>query len=319
MQEKTKEGVSLYVTYDSMKRPVHISIKESGLSGFLAFMREDTAEVLRQGYDPNLWMCHYRFPDRRQIPEIRPQSNDDYLERLSRAARSAGIRAEHQIAMTDMLYCLRHSIVPLTPEADPAKLALRTDYPDPLGTFGVELPSPGADIPEYRAYTAVETAPGVVFFSDTQHGKMQFEKYMDYHASNFFNPEQRTPSLKIYDVIARPADMVPITDRCFAEAEDGQERRNRFAEAYADRELLRQGNLRREFDMRRSTESYYAFLLRNELTGEKKKRLADRSFRELWERFRDSGRLKEPTGPECVESRSFMGDSEERTLRIRKR
>lgn len=71
--------------------------------------------------------------------------------------------------------------------------------------------------------------------------------------------------------------------------------------------------------MRRSTESYYAFLLRNELTGEKKKRLADRSFRELWERFRDSGRLKEPTGPECVESRSFMGDSEERTLRIRKR
>lgn len=160
MQEKTKEGVSLYVTYDSMKRPVHISIKESGLSGFLAFMREDTAEVLRQGYDPNLWMCHYRFPDRRQIPEIRPQSNDDYLERLSRAVRSAGIRAEHQIAMTDMLYCLRHSIVPLTPEADPAKLALRTDYPDPLGTFGVELPSPGADIPEYRAYTAVETAPG---------------------------------------------------------------------------------------------------------------------------------------------------------------
>ena len=253
MQEKTKEGASLYVTYDSMKRPVHISIKESGLSGFLAFMREDTAEVLRQGYDPNLWMCHYRFPDRRQIPEIRPQSNDDYLERLSRAARSAGIRAEHQIAMTDMLYCLRHSIVPLTPEADPAKLALRTDYPDPLGTFGVELPSPGADIPEYRAYTAVETAPGVVFFSDTQHGKMQFEKYMDYHASNFFNPEQQTPSLKIYDVIARPADMAPITDRCFAEAEDGQERRNRFAEAYADRELLRQGSLRREFDMRRST------------------------------------------------------------------
>ena len=113
MQERIKEGASLYVTYDSMKRPVHISIKESGLSGFLAFMREDTAEVLRQGYDPNLWMCHYRFPDRRQIPEIRPQSNDDYLERLSRAARSAGIRAEHQIAMTDMLYCLRHSIVPL--------------------------------------------------------------------------------------------------------------------------------------------------------------------------------------------------------------
>lgn len=150
MQERKKEGASLYVTYDSMKRPVHISIKESGLSGFLAFMREDTAEVLRQGYDPNLWMCHYRFPDRRQIPEIRPQSNDDYLERLSRAARSAGIRAEHQIAMTDMLYCLRHSIVPLTPEADPAKLALRTDYPDPLGTFGVELPSPGIDIPEYR-------------------------------------------------------------------------------------------------------------------------------------------------------------------------
>ena len=264
MQERKKEGASLYVTYDSMKRPVHISIKESGLSGFLAFMREDTAEVLRQGYDPNLWMCHYRFPDRRQIPEIRPQSNDDYLERLSRAARSAGIRAEHQIAMTDMLYCLRHSIVPLTPEADPAKLALRTDYPDPLGTFGVELPSPGIDIPEYRAYTAVETAPGVVFFSDTQHGKMQFEKYMDYHASNFFNPEQQTPSLKIYDVIARPADMAPITDRCFAEAEDGQERRNRFAEAYADRELLRQGNLRREFDMRRSTENYYAFLLRDE-------------------------------------------------------
>ena len=132
MQQRKKEGASLYVTYDSMKRPVHISIKESGLSGFLAFMREDTAEVLRQGYDPNLWMCHYRFPDRRQIPEIRPQSNDDYLERLSRAARSAGIRAKHQIAMTDMLYCLRHSIVPLTPEADPAKLALRTDYPDPL-------------------------------------------------------------------------------------------------------------------------------------------------------------------------------------------
>lgn len=319
MQERKKEGASLYVTYDSMKRPVHISIKESGLSGFLAFMREDTAEVLRQGYDPNLWMCHYRFPDRRQIPEIRPQSNDDYLERLSRAARSAGIRAEHQIAMTDMLYCLRHSIVPLTPEADPAKLALRTDYPDPLGTFGVELPRPGIDIPEYRAYTAVETAPGVVFFSDTQHGKMQFEKYMDYHASNFFNPEQQTSSLKVYDVIARPADMAPIVDRCFAEAEDGQERRNRFAEAYADWELLRQGNLRREFDMRRSTESYYAFLLRNELTGEKKKRLADRSFRELWERFRDSGRLKEPTGPECVESRSFAGDDEQRTLRIRKR
>ena len=197
MQERIKEGASLYVTYDSMKRPVHISIKESGLSGFLAFMREDTAEVLRQGYDPNLWMCHYRFPDRRQIPEIRPQSNDDYLERLSRAARSAGIRAEHRIAMTDMLFCLRHSIVPLTPEADPAKLALRTDYPDPLGTFGVELPSPGIDIPEYRAYTAVETAPGVVFFSDTQHGKMQFEKYMDYHASNFFNPEHKTSSLKI--------------------------------------------------------------------------------------------------------------------------
>ena len=49
MQERKKEGASLYVTYDSMKRPVHISIKESGLSGFLAFMREDTAEVLRQG------------------------------------------------------------------------------------------------------------------------------------------------------------------------------------------------------------------------------------------------------------------------------
>ena len=38
MQERKKEGASLYVTYDSMKRPVHISIKESGLSGFLAFI-----------------------------------------------------------------------------------------------------------------------------------------------------------------------------------------------------------------------------------------------------------------------------------------
>ena len=71
--------------------------------------------------------------------------------------------------------------------------------------------------------------------------------------------------------------------------------------------------------MRRSTENYYAFLLRDEPAGEKKKRLPDRSFRELWERFREGGRLKEPAGPECVESRSFMGDSEERTLRKPKR
>lgn len=252
--------------------------------------------MLRQGYDPNLWMCHYRFPDRRQIPEIRPQSNDDYLERLSRAARSAGIRAEHQIAMTDMLYCLRHSIVPLTPEADPAKLALRTDYPDPLGTFGVELPSPGIDIPEYRAYTAVETAPGRRIFQRYAaredavrkiHGLPCVELFQSGAADALAEDLRRD----------RPAcGYVPITDRCFAEAEDGQERRNRFAEAYADRELLRQGNLRREFDMRRSTENYYAFLLRDEPAGEKKKRLADRSFRELWERF-PGGRETEGTRP----------------------
>lgn len=235
MQERKKEGASLYVTYDSMKRPVHISIKESGLSGFLAFMREDTAEVLRQGYDPNLWMCHYRFPDRRQIPEIRPQSNDDYLERLSRAARSAGIRAEHQIAMTDMLYCLRH-------RHRSADARGRSRQSWPCGRTTPIRSAPSAWNCPLRGSTFRNTGPippsrrlpGVVFFSDTQHGKMQFEKYMDYHASNFFNPEQQTPSLKIYDVIARPADMAPITDRCFAEAEDGQERRNRFAEAYAD-------------------------------------------------------------------------------------
>ena len=49
--------------------------------------------------------------------------------------------------------------------------------------------------------------------------------------------------------------------------------------------------------MRRSTENYYAFLLRDEPAGEKKKRLADRSFRELWERFREGGRPKEPPVP----------------------
>lgn len=101
MNKEEAQPGSLFIIYDSNKHPLDISRQGEGTSGFLEYMRSNMTAVLQCGHNPNLWMAHYEFPDRKDIPAIRPESRDHYLDLLADAAQRHGGKCVHTVNMAD--------------------------------------------------------------------------------------------------------------------------------------------------------------------------------------------------------------------------
>lgn len=154
-------------------------------------------------------MVHYRFPDGRTVPPMKEENMRDYMSLVSQAARIYGGSCLHTASMADLFFCLRKGIVPLTPASQRTALAQESDY-NPIAEYGSNMPHSDAVIPEYRAYTAIETRAGVVVFTNTPEGERQRQAFEKYHEVNFFNPAQPGGQMNYFEIIAEPSAMQAI-------------------------------------------------------------------------------------------------------------
>lgn len=297
------------MTYDSAGRLMHASIREEGTSGFLKYIREDMTTVQREGLNPHMWMVHYRFPDGRMIPPLREENINNYRSLISRAAGKYDGRCLHTASMADLFFCLHKGIVPLTPASQRAALAQESDY-SPVTEYGNNMPHSDAVIPEYRAYTAVETRAGVVVFTDTPEGKYQRQAFEKYHEANFFNPAQPGGQMNYFEIIAEPSAMQGRTDKLKGDLQKG------FEEAFTDPAITRQGRCLRTFNMDPSIENYELFCLRDETVPTRRK-LSEMTFGEIWLRMADRASDIRFRQTECVETNLFDDRQKEMTYKVK--
>lgn len=309
MKESKIVPRDIYMTYDSMGRLVHARTGADGTDGFLRYIREDMTLVRRQGLDPNLWLAHYRFPDGRYAPPMTEESIREYRTAVARAAELHGGQCLHTASMSDLFFCMTQNIVPLTPASQRSRLALHEDY-QPVAEYGKNMPQPGAVIPEYSSYTAVETKSGVMLFSHTPEGERQMKALEQYIENNFFNPAQPGGRISYYEVIADPFTMQAHADKLNATSQEG------FAEAYVAPSILEQGRCMKTFDMDHSAENYELFRRRNEPAASHKT-FSEMTFGELWRHFTNVRPGPKPGKSECVEA-DMRGDSEpEMTYKVK--
>lgn len=277
----------VYMTYDNANRLMHASIREEGTSGFLRYIRDDMTTVQQHGLNPHMWVTHYRFPDGRAVPPMKKECMHDYMRLVADAARKHGGSCLHTANIADLFYCLRKGIVPLTPASQRTALAQENDY-NPIAEYGSNMPHSDALIPEYRAYTAIETREGVVVFTTPPEGERQRQAFEKYHEHNFFNPAQPGGQMNYFEIIAEPSAMQGHTDKLTGDLKEG------FAEAFTDPAITRQGRCLRTFNMDPSAENYELFCRRDE-NGSARKKLSEMTFGEIWRHMTD--RIPD-TGPD---------------------
>lgn len=309
MKQENIKPRDVYMTYDNANRLMHASIREEGTSGFLRYIREDMTTVQRHGLNPHMWVTHYRFPDGRAVPPMKKESMPDYMRLVADAARKHGGSCLHTANIADLFYCLRKGIVPLTPASQRTALAQENDY-NPIAEYGSNMPHSDALIPEYRAYTAIETREGVVVFTNTPEGERQRQAFEKYHEVNFFNPAQPGGQMNYFEIIAEPSAMQGHTDKLTGGLKEG------FAEAFTDPSVTRQGRCLRTFNMDPSAENYELFCRRDE-NGPTRKKLSEMTFGDIWRHM--TGRVPD-TGPrraECVETTLFDDRQREMTYKVK--
>lgn len=313
-KEEIQPG-SLYMTYDSFKNILHASRAGEGINGFLHYMHEDMTFVLQNGHNPNLWMTYFQFPDRRDIPSLKELKKTNFFDLLAHKAEQCGGRCRYTANMNDVFYCIKNDIIPLSPDAERTKLALRSDYPDPTQEYGHNMPNPNVILPEYRAFMALQTEKGVMLFSYTPEGQRQRKAYEKYHELNFFNPAQPKGKLRYWEIIADPAQVRDKVD-CLTSL-NTQNHETGFEEAYAPVEILSQGHSTQEYDLSQNAENYNIFCKRTDPDQFIPKRLMDMTLSELFKRFTTPNRPAE-RGMVCVETRAFPGEEQESTFKIKR-
>lgn len=303
---------SLYMIYDSFTHLLDVSIRNTGTTGFLEYMRSNMTAVLQSGHNPNLWLTHYDFPDRLTIPPINKYNLPSYLKMVGDAAERYGGRCVHTVSMADMLFCYTHDIIPLTPDSERTRLCEHQEYGSPMQGYGTNMPRSNVELPEYRAYQALETETGVMLFSYSPEGQRQREQYEHYHELNFFNVAQINKHLRYHEIICNPLSVrekVDCLSKYVIESND-------FSHAYADREILSQGYFRKEFNLTQNDENYRVFCRRNQEGAKQVKHLMDYSLADIFKLFTSPlYAQKHSNEMECVGFRKFPGEDGEMNYR----
>ena len=305
---------SLYLTYDSFRHLLHASLSQEGTNGFLRYMRDDLTYIIQEGHNPNVWLTHYQFPDRRRIPQIRQMQNSSYLDIIAEAAERYGGRCLHTINAGDAIYCMEKGIVPLTPASERGVLAQNPDYPEPAKGFENIIPRTNVILPEYRSYTALQTEKGIVLFTVSPEGDRQRKAYEKHLELNFFNPSQPGGKLRYWEIIADPHAVQDKVDKL---AEITQNSDSKIAEAFADETLLGQGRSRHEYDLTPNDENYNIFRRRKDPWETPAKRISDLTIKELW-RYLTTRNPGKESGMVCIESRAFPGEDTEAIFRMKR-
>ena len=106
MEKENTNGGSVYVTVDGHFKPVHVSMKGTGETGFLEFMLEDVEKALKETEMPVIGMMYYNVPDMGIVPHLWEGNNDDYLQRLEKAMDGHGIKLHRYLRLSEVVYCL---------------------------------------------------------------------------------------------------------------------------------------------------------------------------------------------------------------------
>lgn len=311
-RDKPQQGC-LYMTYNSFKEVMHARGSEEGTNGFLEYMHGDLSHVVQKGHNTNLWLSYFHFPDRRDIPSLQQAASDGYYNKVVTAAKDHNASCRYTINMHDALFCIEHDIVPLTPDAECAKLRMMPDYL-PVGEFGDNMPRQNACLPQYRAYEAIQTELGVLLFSYTPEGQRQREEYERYHEQNFFSPSQPGGMMRYYEVIAEPQSVKGAVDIL---PQEGNRTTNALKDAYVDEEILSDGRLMREYNMTPNGDNYELFRRRQPPGLTKEKKLLDMTLGEMWKAVTTPYKSQSNTLT-CTEDQRFPGEKQETTFKIKR-
>lgn len=228
---------------------------------FRSFIAKCLLGASSQQRVPDNWLFRYDFPDGGKLPpEWRKPEHGLRFDTVSRAAAAQDIRPTRIVTLREAHYCTQEGIDPLSFDA---ATKTRIGFPE---EYDSERRSD--DFPSCRA---VDTGRGVLLYDmDHTAGREAYRSFMQHCADHFFDPEMTLERIRIYD-LHRYFDFGPLEKNIEALNFNFRHRGHDFTmqellrKPLLGNDLLREGVVRRSYDMRPLAENYSLMMTREEL------------------------------------------------------
>lgn len=249
-QDQEQMQGALYVAVDDGNKIIAMERSRRGDKGFRALLDEFTDYAANCGAIPSVLFFDIRTADAALLPRIEAAEHR-YLLDPSTATEKLDIR--HAVALKDLLYCYKYDLDPLAEGNCGNMLSTKADYRQ-FRNEGL----PPVILEDLRRCRAVETERGTVLFTQERDGREAYERYMQYHADCFFDPDLGVETLRVYEVEADPdgfwdkvnPQVLPTAGGMMWVPEH----------PFVDAEVLRRGYCLKEYDMRATADNFWAFV-----------------------------------------------------------
>ena len=209
---------------------------------------------------PDNWLFRYDFPDAGKLPrELRRPVNELSFDTICHATARQGIRPTRIVTLREASYCQQEGIDPLSFDAETkTRIGFRPEY----GLRQTE---------SFPTCRAVDTGRGVLLYDlDHSMGREAYRSFLQHCADHFFDPEMTLERLRIYD-LQRHFDFGSMEKNYEALNFDFRHHGHDFSmrelleQPLQDYDLLREGVVRRSYDMRPMAENYSILMTREDL------------------------------------------------------
>lgn len=206
---------------------------------------------------PDNWLFRYDFPDESKLPpELHKPASGLPFDTVCHAAARQDIRPTQIVTLREAYCCQKEGIDPLSLDAETKS---RIDLPSEYGRD---------DLDRFPFCRAVDTGHGVLLY-DISHkaGQEAYQSLLQHCADHFFDPDMNMEEMRIYD-LHRDFDFTPLVEHAetlnfnFHYRAHGFSMQKLFGMSLLDPEILREGVLRKSYDMRPLSENYSQFMTR---------------------------------------------------------
>ena len=219
----------------------------------------DAVYYLQKGRDApylNDFFLHYRFKESRDVPYWkRGDSDEAHHQRVFDTIKDQGLKPHQAIRLYPAMYCYENGLNPLFQENSQKELEKQPAYQHAVlrySNFGERM--------DYPTYHGIETDKGVVLFDGTQQGEELQQKYIDFHAANYFDARLDITLLNKLDVIPDAQQLGKVNPDLGALYADGPEPFGMLpASAYCDRNDFRAVCVNNEYNMAPENEQFIRF------------------------------------------------------------
>lgn len=233
----------------------------NGEERFRCFIAGCLLDASGSGKVPDNWLFRYDFPDKERLPsELFRSENGSPFYMICHAAAQQKIRPTQIVTLREAYYCQKEGIDPLSLDAETkSRIGLPSEY-------GRD------DLNRFPFCRAVDTGHGVLLYDISyKAGQEAYQSLLQHCADHFFDPDMNMEEMRIYD-LHRDFDFTPLVEHAetlnfnFHYRAHGFSMQKLFGMSLLDPEILREGVLRKSYDMRPLSENYSQFMTRENVS-----------------------------------------------------